>query len=111
MLGARVSGTVTASDDENVLVPAIEQAINAHGRIRFLYQLGSGFESYAARAMWDDMKLGFSHLKAWKKLALVTDHEWLAGAARLFVFVMPCPINVFADRYYDSAVKWVASED
>lgn len=111
VVGARASGHVTASDYETVLVPAIENAIKSHGSIRLLYHLGPAFENYSPGAMWDDMKIGFSHLQAWERLALVTDHEWLAGGTRLFSFAMPCPVKVFADRDYDDAVKWIASEE
>lgn len=111
IVGARASGHVTASDYETILVPALEKAIKAHGSIRFLYHLGPAFDGYSPGAMWDDMKLGFAHLKAWERLAVVTDHEWLAGATRMFTFALPCPVKVFPDRDYDAALTWIASAD
>ncbi len=108
-IGARASGKITASDYETVLMPAVEQAIKAHGSVRFLYQLGPEFDGYSPGAMWDDMKLGFAHLKAWKRLALVTDHEWLAGATRMFAFAMPCPVKVLANAECADVVTWISS--
>lgn len=110
VVGARASGTITASDYETVLMPAVEEAIKAHGSVRLLYQLGAEFVGYSPGAMWDDMKLGFAHLKAWKRLALVTNHAWLAGAMRMFSFTMPCPVKVFANAEYADAVKWISSD-
>ena len=110
ILGARGSGKVTASDYETVLMPAVEQAIKTHGSVRFLYHLGPDFNGYSPTAVWEDKKIGFAHLKAWKRLALVTDHEWLRGATRLFAFAMPCPVKVFANGQYADAVKWISSD-
>ncbi|MBL0162887.1 MAG: STAS/SEC14 domain-containing protein [Xanthomonadales bacterium] len=110
IFGAKAVGKITSSDYETVLVPAVEKAIRIHGSVRFLFLLGPEFDGYSPGAMWHDMKLGFAHLKAWKKLAVVTDHEWLAGATRVFAFAMPCPVQVFANSAFTEAVKWVSSD-
>lgn len=110
VLGAVASGQVTAKDYETVLMPAIEKAIHERGKVRFLYHLGPGFDGYSPAAMWDDMKVGFAHLKAWEKLALVTDHEWIAGAMRVFGFAMPCPVRVFSNAQYAEAVAWISAD-
>jgi hypothetical protein len=110
ILGATASGHVTAGDYETVLVPAVEEAIRQHGSARFIYHLGKEFNGYSPGAMWDDMKLGFAHVKAWEKLAVVTDHEWLAGAIRVFAFAMPCPVQVFANDRYAEALAWIAKD-
>lgn len=110
VVAAVASGEVSGKDYETVLVPAIENSINTHGSVRFLYHLGPEFSSYSPSAMWDDLKLGFAHFKSWKKLALVTDHEWLAGAARMFAIAMPCPVRVFPDARYDEAMRWVCEK-
>ena len=109
IVGAVASGHVTAKEYESVLVPAVEKAIKDHGRVRFLYHIGPAFDGYSPGAVWDDMKLGFAHLKAWEKLAVVTDHEWLAGAARMFSFAMPCPVRVFSNAQYGDAVAWISA--
>jgi hypothetical protein len=110
IIGATASGQVSASDYETVLVPAVENAIRQHGSVRFLYHIGKEFESYSPGAMWDDMKLGFAHLKAWERLAVVTDHDWLAGAVRGFAFAMPCPVQVFANDKYAEALAWITKD-
>lgn len=40
--------------DEQVLIPAIEQLLEQHSKIRLLYVLGSELSGYSAAAMWDD---------------------------------------------------------
>ncbi|MGE5321206.1 MAG: STAS/SEC14 domain-containing protein [Hyphomicrobiaceae bacterium] len=109
VVGFTASGQVTASDYETVLVPAIEAALAEHARLRLLYQLGPAFTGFTAGAMWDDLKLGVSHLKAWEKIAVVTDLDWIAGATRLFGFAMPCPVRVFANNAIGEATDWIAA--
>ncbi len=108
VVGIIASGQVTATDYETVLVPAIESKLAGHGRVRVLYQLGPAFTGFTSGAMWDDLKLGFAHLKAWEKMAVVTDVEWIAGATRLFAFAMPCPVKVFPNDEIAEATHWIA---
>jgi hypothetical protein len=108
VVGFMASGQVTASDYESVLIPAIESAIKQHGRVRLLYQIGPAFAGFTAGAMWDDAKVGVSHLRAWERVAVVTDVEWIAWAVRLFRFAIPCPAKVFANSQYAEAVDWIA---
>lgn len=95
VVGLIASAKVTASDYEIVLVPVIEAKMARYGRVRILYQLGAAFTGFAPGAMWDDFKLGVAHLKAWEKVAVVTDIDWIADATRLFGFALPCPVKDF----------------
>jgi hypothetical protein len=108
VVGIIASGQVTASDYENVVFPAIESTLEARGSVRILYQLGPAFTGFTAGAMWDDMKLGIAHLKAWEKIAVVTDFDWVAGAIRIFGFAMPCPVKVFSNNDFAEAVRWIS---
>jgi hypothetical protein len=109
VLGFLASGQVTASDYESVLIPAIESKIKERGSVRVLYQIGPAFSGFTAGAMWDDAKVGMMHVKAWEKIAVVTDIDWIARAIGIFRFAMPCPVKVFSNRQYAEAVDWIAA--
>ena len=109
VVGIDASGQVTASDYETVLIPAIKSALNIHDRIRVLYQMGPEFTGFTSGAMWDDMKLGILHFKAWEKIAVVTDVKWVANATHMFGFAMPCPVKVFSIAEFAEATKWIAT--
>jgi hypothetical protein len=49
-----------------------------------------------------------AHLKAWDKIAIVTDLDWVAGAMRIFRFTMPCPVKVFANSEFAEAARWIS---
>ncbi len=109
VIGIAASGHVTAADYESILMPAVEAALRKHDKVRLLYELGSGLDGFAPGAMWDDMKLGIAHLRAWERVAVVTDIAWVANATRMFKFVMPCPVRVFSIRERAEAEAWIAA--
>jgi hypothetical protein len=110
VVGIVASGEVDANDYETAIIPAIESTLKAHGRVRILYQLDSSFTGFTPGALWDDMKVGVAHLNAWEKIAIVTDLDWVAGAIRIFGFVLPCPVKDFLNDEFDKAVKWISAD-
>lgn len=109
VVGFSASGQVTADDYERFVIPAIELALKQHGKVRVLYHLGPAFSGFTAGAMWDDAKLGITHLKAWEKIAVVTDIEWVIGAIRVFRFAIPGQFKLFSNNQLDEATRWVSA--
>lgn len=108
VVGVIATGEIAADDYDIVLVPAVEAAIGKHGHVRLVYQLGPGFSSFSAGAMWDDAKLGMMHLGKWKKIAVVTDLAWVSGMIRALGFAIPCPARVFSNDALAEAIAWVS---
>lgn len=111
VVGLRASGQVTAHDYETVAIPAIESRLRAQQSVRVLYQLGPAFTGFTAGAMWDDAKLGLMHLKAWERIAIVTDSAWMRDAVSLFRFAIPCPLRLFSNAEFAEAVEWISAPD
>ena len=105
----RASGEVTAADYESVLIPAVEEKLARHEKISLLYHLGPDFTGFTAGAMWDDSKIGFKHLAAWDRIALVSDVSWIRHMVRGMGFVIPAAIRVFDNDQLDEAMRWVSS--
>lgn len=91
------------------MAPAVQAALQNIDSIRFLYHLGPAFTGFTAGAMWGDMKVGLGRLRSWKRVAVVTDHKWVEGALRLFLFAMPCSARLFPDAELAEAERWVAA--
>ena len=100
ILGFIASGQVTASDYETVLIPAVESRLADNEKVRLFYHIGPAFTEFTSGAIWDDAKLGFGHLKAWEKIAVVTDVDWVKSSIGFFKFAMPCPLKVFSNAQY-----------
>ena len=109
-LGFRATGTVTAADYESVLVPDIEAAFAVNRKLRLLYHVAPGFESFQAGAMWDDAKLGFRHFSGWDRVALVTDVAWLRGLTSAMRFLVPAELRLFTDAQLEEAKAWIAEQ-
>ena len=87
-IGVEAVGKVTEDDYRNVLVPDVSAALE-RGDVRLLYVLGKDFDSYSAGALWADTKLLAGNRKAWKKVAIVSDADWLENSIKAFGWLMP----------------------
>ncbi len=106
-IGFRINGKLTA-EDYDVLVPKLDQAIAAFGKINILVVMG-GFEGWggldAARA---DFNLGTQQYRQVEKTAFVGDQKWQAWMVK----VMDPFTRRTAERFFDlseleSAWRWV----
>jgi SpoIIAA-like len=71
------TGKVTAGDCGTVRVPVIEAAVKKRKKIRLLCHLGAHFSGFSAGAIREDARVCFSHIGARRKIAVVTDADWL----------------------------------
>ncbi|MFF2372326.1 STAS/SEC14 domain-containing protein [Agromyces sp. NPDC058110] len=102
-------GEVHADDYRNVLDPAVESAIAAHEKIRFLYVLGSEFQGFTGGAMWEDAKVGVGHWSRFERLALVTDDRAYHDAVRAFAWMLPGEVRLFTVAELAEAEAWIAA--
>jgi len=109
-VGIEAIGKVTEDDYKNVMIPALSEAL-ASKDARIMYVLGDDFESYAPGAIWQDIKLGTSNLRNWKRIAVVTDADWLENSIKALGWMMPGEIKVFDDDEADEAKAWLVRPD
>jgi hypothetical protein len=55
-----------------------------------------------------NLKLGIEHLRSWKRIALVTDINWMTHATELFGWMTPGETKTFTLDRKDEALQWVA---
>jgi hypothetical protein len=114
-LGFSAKGNVSAKDYETVLIPAVEEKLKHHDKVRLLYHLGDEFERFEVGAMWDDAKVGLAHITEWEKIAIVTDVNWIQQAGKIFGFAIetmsvPGDVKIFHNSELDDAIKWISEE-
>ena len=107
VVGVDAKGTVTADDYEKVLIPALDDTIKRHAKVRMLYLMGKEFKTITPGAMFDDAKMGFRHLNAFEKIAFVTDVEWVSNAIKIFSVMIPCPVETFGNDKLAEAKDWL----
>jgi hypothetical protein len=58
--------------------------------------------------MWDDTRLGFSHMTTFSRLAPATDEQWLRSGIKSLAMHKPTDIMVFDLAPLDDAKAWIA---
>jgi hypothetical protein len=111
VIGLRGSGKLTKEDYTEILEPALKEAMDS-GEARVVFVL-TDFEGLAPSATWEDMKTGLgvelANRERWKRLALVTDVDWVAKAMRAFAWAMPGELEVYDDLdKLEEAKAWAA---
>ena len=104
--GFETSGTLKAEDYRDVVLPALERAF-ASGEVRFVIVIPE-FHGMSGGAMWQDLKTGVEHFRAWKRIALVTDIEWMNAMTSLFGWMTPGEVRHFPLAQRDEAITWAA---
>ena len=87
VIGFEASGKLEADDYRNVIPPALVRAAES-GEVRFLIVFRE-FQGMSGGAVWQDLKVGVEHLRAWKRIALVTNIEWMRHMTDLFGWMTP----------------------
>jgi hypothetical protein len=111
VLGFEAIDDVEKDDYENVLVPAITQAIADHGKARVVYVLGPEFDEYERDAAWEDLKLGIRNPASFERIAVVTDARWAGSAIRVFSVLWPGQARAFPLAELEAAKSWAAATD
>jgi len=104
LIGFELSGTLHAEDYRDVLLPAIEKAAQA-GDVRIVIVIDD-FGGVTPAALWQDLKMGIEHLHSWKRIAVVTDIEWISHALSLFAWMTPGDVKHFPSSERGDAVSW-----
>lgn len=109
-VGFRASGAVSADDYRDVLEPDLQRAAEA-GEIRLIYVI-EGDLDMTMGAMAQDAKTGLGlavgHHSAWKRMAVVTDVEWVDRAMRMFAWMVPGEFRTYPTSQLEDAKHWVS---
>lgn len=102
-------GQVTRQDYDTVLIPAVAKALGENDKVRLYYETAADFAGIDAGAVWEDAKVGFSHMLRWERFAVVTDIDWIKHTMKLFSFLMPGEMKVFSTDEAAQAREWIVA--
>ena len=105
VVGIAVTGRVTKQDCYDVLIPAMEDSLKAHDKIRLYYELNSRFPG----AAWDDLNVGIEYAPPCERVAIVTDVGWIRYTVKALRFLIPGEIQVFATVRASEGRAWIAA--
>ena len=107
VIGFEGAGRIEASDYRDVLMPAIGGLIEQGRDVRILLVF-EHFDGMSAGGAWQDLKVGVEQLTKWKRIALVTDLDWMITVASLFGWMTPGELRRFPLAERDRAIAWAA---
>lgn len=99
---------VTKNDYDTVLIPEVEKRLQQHEKLGIYYEFAPDFAGIEPGAALEDAKVGFSHLRSWDRIAVVTDVEWIKQTMKFFGFLMPAKVRTFPIAEAGEARAWVA---
>jgi SpoIIAA-like len=110
--GVRVSGRVSG-EELREFRPTWEKLLETD-EIRFVEVIESDYAGFGSGGLLEDWKLSwgsfFRHHSAFKRIAVVTDKEWIIHAVHALAWMVPGEIKVFALDGLDGAKRWAASD-
>jgi hypothetical protein len=106
VIGFEVSGKLRTEDYRDILQPAL-QAAAANGEVRVVIVIPK-FDGFSGGALWQDLKMGVEHWGAWKRIALVTDVEWMIHGTQWFGWMTPGEVKHFPLVDRAAAGVWAA---
>ncbi len=110
VIGIRVSGRLRG-DELRELEPAINKMLKT-GNIRIVEVISSDYEGFGPGGLLEDLKLGFGtvwpHHSSFKRIAVVTDKEWIAHTLHAIAWIVPGEIRVFGLGELEPAKHWAA---
>lgn len=109
-VGFSCRGQISGDDMQQLVVPAVEQAIAEFDQIKCLVVFEPSLEGFSLEAAWDDANLGLRHWDGFERMAVVADPGWIHHGMRALGMLMPCPLKLFTSSETDSARRWL-SED
>jgi hypothetical protein len=109
--GFRVSGRL-AGDELREFKPTFDKQLASGGEIRIVEVIGSDYEGFGPGGLLEDLKMGFGtvypHHAAFKRIAVVTDKDWVRHTLHALAWLVPGEIEVFGLDDLERAKQWAA---
>jgi hypothetical protein len=110
--GIRVSGRLTG-DDFRAVKPIFDR-LGDTGEIRIVEVIDSDYAGFGPGGLIEDTKMGlgalFRHHSKFKRIAVVTDKEWVVHTLHVLAWMVPGEMKVFSSTDVDAAKEWAAAD-
>jgi len=108
--GIRVSGRLRG-EDLREFKPAMVGLLK-NGEIRIVEVIASDYEGFGPGGFVEDLKLDFGalfqHHSAFKRIAIVSDKEWVAHTLHALAWMIPGELAIFGLGELERAKGWAA---
>jgi len=109
--GIQVSGRVSG-DDLKAFKPTMDELLKSGEDIRIVEVIDSDYQGFGPGGLVEDLKLGlgtlFNRHAAFKRVAVVSDKEWVVHTIHLVGWLVPGELAVFGLDELEQAKQWAA---
>ncbi|MGI9125737.1 MAG: STAS/SEC14 domain-containing protein [Mycobacterium sp.] len=109
--GIRVSGRLSGEELRQIK-PIISGALDSGSEVRLVEIIEDDYEGFGPGGLMEDLKLGFGtvlpHHSSFKRIAIVTDKEWVTRTLHALAWVVPGEMAVFGLDDIERAKEWAA---
>lgn len=113
VMGIRVSGRLRG-DDLRDFKPAMDELLKTD-EIRIVEVIAPDYEGFGPGGLVEDLKLGFgavlSHHSAFKRIAVVSDKDWVAHVLHALAWMVPGDLAIFGLDELERAKEWAAGKN
>ncbi|GAT08118.1 STAS/SEC14 domain-containing protein [Mycolicibacterium novocastrense] len=110
VIGFQVSGRLSG-EDLRAFEPTLKQELQTD-ELRIVEVIAPTYEGFGPGGLVEDVKMGFgaliSHHSAFKRIAVVTDKEWVAHTLHALAWMVPGEIALFGLDELEQAKAWAA---
>ena len=110
VFGIRVSGRVRG-DDLREFKPTMDELMNSD-ELRIVEVIAPDYEGFGPGGLVEDLKMGFGalfqHHSAFKRVAVVSDKDWIAHTLHALAWLIPGELKLFDLDELDRAKEWAA---
>jgi hypothetical protein len=114
VIGFKASGKVSR-DEYRAMMKPIYSLLEQGAPVNLLFVVEDDFSGLDLAALWEDMKaagsVGLKHRSAWKKMALLTNKDWIRHGAAGFGWLAPGELRVFDLDQMSDATDWLAKPE
>lgn len=108
--GIRVSGRLLG-DELRAIKPTMQEVLKTD-EIRIVEVIASDYEGFGPGGLVEDLRLGLGtvlpHHSAFKRIAIVSDKEWVAHTLHALQWMIPGELAVFGLDEFERAKEWAA---
>jgi hypothetical protein len=108
--GIRVAGRLRG-EDLREFKPTMDDLVKS-GEIRIVEVIEPDYEGFGPGGLVEDLKLGLGaliqHHSAFKRIAVVSDKDWVAHALHAFAWMVPGELALFGLDEVERAKEWAA---
>jgi len=109
VIGFEAEGEIQAADYQDLLLPAVREVWDRGEDVRMVLVFPR-WDGMSSGAGWQDLKMGFENLRRWKRIALVTDLDWMITVTSLFGWMTPGELKRFPIAERDAAITWAVGD-